>query len=174
MNLAPAAPVWLLVILGALLVAAAVEDAIRLRISNVTSIGVLATALVAMGLAGFPISLWQNAAVFALLLTGGTLLFAAGKIGGGDVKLLAALGLWFNFGGAVWLLSSVFIAGGILAIGFLLVRGFRGLRSSKGSRVGLPYGLAILAGALVVFASQLTREEPDPIKRLPLPVQTSR
>jgi prepilin peptidase CpaA len=157
MNLAATAPAWVLVILGVLLAAAAVEDSIRLRISNLTSAGVFIAALVAMALAGFPAALWQNAAVLAGLLFVGTLIFAAGQIGGGDVKLLAALGAWMNLQGALWLLVSVFLAGGVLALGFIAVRLLRGRgfkrRSDKAG--GIPYGLAIVAGACIVVASQL-------------------
>ena len=92
MNLVPHAPLWLLAILFAAMAAAAIEDFIRLRISNITCAAVFVAALVAMGLEGFSLVLWENAAVFAFLLICGTFLFATGKFGGGDVKLFAALG----------------------------------------------------------------------------------
>ena len=49
-------------------------------------------------------------------------MFAAGKLGGGDVKLLAATGLWFDFHGALWMLICVAISGGILALVVLILR----------------------------------------------------
>ena len=85
---------WLLALLAAALAAAAIEDAIRLRISNATCLVVLVAAIVAMALHGFPLALWQNLVVFLVLLVLGTLVFATGKVGGGDVELLACLGLW--------------------------------------------------------------------------------
>src|SRR5215212_178927 len=94
MNLFESAPSWLAWLLAALLVAAAAEDAVRLRISNMTCLAVLAAALVGMAVSGFEISVWQNVLVFAALLAGGTFLFGRGMFGGGDVKLMAALGLW--------------------------------------------------------------------------------
>lgn len=155
MNLASAAPTWVFVILCALLAAAALEDAIRLRISNLTSAGVFGLAFVAAAYTGFSVLLWQNALVFALLITSGALVFATGQMGGGDVKLLAALGLWFNIEGAIWLLAAVFISGGLLGVGFIAVRLARGnglkRRRDKG---GIPYGVAIAAGAFITFASQ--------------------
>ncbi len=152
MNLAAATPAWLLAIVLLLLAAATVEDAKRRRISNITSACVVACAAVAMGYAGFPVALWQNVLVFVLILAAGTALFAAGWMGGGDVKLFAALGLWVSLTGALWLVAAVLLMGGLLALLFVgtrLVAG-RGLRSGK----DLPYGIAIAAGALVTFAAQ--------------------
>ena len=46
MNLIPHAPLWLLAILLAAMAAAAVEDFLRLRISNITCAAVLVAALI--------------------------------------------------------------------------------------------------------------------------------
>ena len=156
MNLVPGAPVWLLAILFGAMAAAAIEDFIRLRISNITCAAVVVLALIAMGLQGLSLDLWQNALVFAVLLTAGTLMFSAGKIGGGDVKLFAGLGLWVNISAGVWLLSFSLLAGGVLAVIYIVVRHFRGGAKSK----GIPYGLAIVAGASIVFAGQLGLMKP--------------
>ena len=150
MNLVTDAPTWLLALLFAALAAAAIEDFVRRRISNITCAMVFVTALIAMGLQGFTIDLWQNLAVFAVLLTLGTLMFASGKIGGGDVKLLASLGLWVNILAGVWLLFATVLAGGVLAIAYILARQLHGRRSK-----GIPYALAIVAGATITFAGQL-------------------
>jgi prepilin peptidase CpaA len=153
MNLAGPAPAWLLVVLALLLLAAAVEDALRLRISNVTCAGVLLTGIAAMALTGFHGALWQNALVFALLLGGGTFLFGAGVVGGGDVKLFAALGLWVSLQGGLWLIAAVFLSGGVLALLFIGARIVRG-RGGRKHRGQIPYGLAIAAGAVIAFAAQ--------------------
>lgn len=156
MNLIAGSPTWLVVILLVALVAAAVEDFIRLRISNLTCLAVLVTALIAMGLHGFPLALWENVVVFLALLGAGTLLFASGKFGGGDVKLLACLGLWVDIGAAVWLVATALIAGGILALIYLAVR-YRSISRTgeKYQSKGIPYGIAIAAGAVLVFAGQM-------------------
>lgn len=151
MNLVPSAPIWLLALLFAAMAAAAIEDFIRLRISNITCAVVLVAAIIAMILQGFSLELWQNAVVFAILLTCGTLMFSAGKIGGGDVKLFASLGLWVNISAGIWLVSFSLLAGGVLAVIYIVVRQLRGGAKSK----GIPYGLAIVAGASIVFAGQL-------------------
>jgi prepilin peptidase CpaA len=158
-NLVASAPLWLVSLLGAALAAAAIEDFIRLRISNVTCLVVLIAAIVAMALQGFPLALWQNLVVFLVLLVLGTIVFATGKVGGGDVKLLACLGLWVNLSAAPWLVASIFLAGGLVALVYIAVGVLRrSRRRGDGKRVGqsqIPYGLAIVAGAALVFAGQL-------------------
>ena len=160
MNLAAGAPQWLALVLAVLLIAAAVEDAVRLRISNLTVLLVIIGSGVAAVVVGPGAGLWENLAVFAALLTIGTPLFAAGKLGGGDVKLLAAAGLWFDLGGAARMLVMVLIAGGALALLVLAVRmpswneaiRRRALILQPGG--GIPYGVAIAAGALIAMALQ--------------------
>jgi prepilin peptidase CpaA len=87
-------------------------------------------------------------------------MFAAGKLGGGDVKLLASVGLWFDFGGAVWLLVAVALTGGVLALLVLVIRSFNWSDEIRRRVVllrpggGIPYGVAIAAGALIAMAFQ--------------------
>jgi prepilin peptidase CpaA len=161
MNLIVGAPLWLVAFLALALTAAAVEDATRLRISNMTCLAVIATALIAMALHGFPASLWQNLLVFAAILALGTAAFAARVLGGGDVKFLAALGLWVDFSGAAWLVAAVLIAGGVLALALLVSRALRrGGEDAQSSKM-IPYGLAITAGSLIVFGTQLNTPVPQ-------------
>ena len=155
MKLAAEAPLWLALIFALLLVAAAVEDAVRLRISNIICILILVAAFVAIAVAGPEPALWQNIVVFGALLGMGTLLFASGKLGGGDVKLLAAAGLWFDIRSGVVMLTSVLLAGGVLALVILGLRMFN-WREVAIARVrllkpkgGIPYGVAIATGALM-------------------------
>ena len=160
MNLAAEAPLWLALIFAILLIVAAAEDAVRLRISNITVLMVIVAAIVAAIIAGLQLSLWQNLAVFAVLLVAGTPLFAAGKLGGGDVKLLAAAGLWFSIKSAAWMLIAVMLAGGVLAIVVLALRMFSWSESARDRVVvlrpkgGIPYGIAIGAGVLVAMTLQ--------------------
>jgi prepilin peptidase CpaA len=155
MNLIILSPVWLAWVFAGLLTAAAIEDAVRLRISNLLVLGVLAGAIAAMFLAGPSMALWQNFAVFAGLLIIGTPMFAAGKMGGGDVKLLAAAGLWFDLRGAMMMIASVLITGGVLALLIILAR-MLGWSEATRERIlllkkggGIPYGVAISAGAII-------------------------
>lgn len=162
MNLISESPAAILWLLGALLLAGAAEDAARLRISNLISLGILLLAVVAAVLVGLEPGLWENLAVFAALLAFGTWLFSTGKFGGGDVKLLAVTGLWVDLLGSLRLLSAVFIAGGVLAF---VILGSRVLASDAAKeriavlkpRAGIPYGIAIAAGTLITIAVERLR-----------------
>ena len=170
MNLAMSGPQWAVLALLALLALAAIEDAVRLRISNLLSLAVLALGIVTAIMVGPRLALWENLAVFAAVLTIGTFLFSRGKMGGGDIKLFAAVGLWFDLEGAARLLLAVAIAGGLLA---LLVLGLRMVGWSEGmrdrvmvlrSKGGIPYGIAIAAGAaLAVMMAQNTANSRNPL-----------
>jgi prepilin peptidase CpaA len=158
MRLAAEAPAWLALIFALLLIAGAAEDAARLRISNFTCALILAGAVVAMIALGPEIAAWQNFAVFAALLTVGMPLFAAGKLGGGDVKLFAASGLWFDIQGALLMLVTVLLAGGVLALLVLAARMFNWSETALGrvqllnAGAGIPYGVAIAVGVLLTTA----------------------
>ena len=162
MNLIVGAPWWLVAILAAALLAAAVEDVLRLRISNITCLAVFGAALVAMGIHGLSTSLWQNWAIFIAILVLGTPAFAAGWFGGGDVKLLAAIGLWLDLQAVVGLIAAVFIVGGIVALLYIIGRRFtRSADGTKSRDRRVPYGLAIAAGAIFIFATQLSERPSD-------------
>jgi len=153
LNLIPAAPLWLIIVLACALIAAAAEDAARYRISNVTTFVVFAGAICAAIIEGPTWALWQNGAVFVALMVLGTGAFSGGWLGGGDVKLLAATALWLDFDSAVWLMILVMLAGGVVAIAYLVSRPLRrrgGNGKIKSTRV--PYGLAIAFGALAIIA----------------------
>ena len=147
MNLITFAPLWLLILLACALLAAAIEDAIRFRISNFTCLAVFVGAIASAAIQGPTWSLWQNGAVFAILLVLGTIAFSAGWLGGGDVKLFTATGLWFDLGSALPLVSLVFIAGGLVAICYVLSRPLR-RRTAQPKWGRVPYGIAIAVGAL--------------------------
>jgi prepilin peptidase CpaA len=157
MNLIVGAPLWLSLLLIVALAAAAIEDALRLRISNLTCAVVFIGAIVAAALHGFSPSLWQNALMCLAILAVGMPAFAAGWFGGGDVKLLAAIGLWLDLGSAAALIAAVFMAGGIIAALYIAARSWKAARRSSVRRDGkVPYGLAIVAGAFVMFGIQLS------------------
>jgi prepilin peptidase CpaA len=125
------------------MLAAAIEDVARYRISNVTTLIILAGAVAAAVIEGPSIVLWQNLVVFVVILVLGTAAFSAGWLGGGDVKLFAAAGLWLDFRSAVGFVALVFLAGGLVAIAYLLSRPLR-RKAGKGAQI--PYGIAIAIG----------------------------
>lgn len=168
MNLIQLAPQWLIIVLCALLLLAAVEDFIRLRISNVTSAAVLVAGLVAATLQGWSIDIWQNVLVCLVILLAGTALFAAGKMGGGDVKLFAAVAFWTDLQGALMLVPAILITGGFLALIMLSRRMiFRtaGGASRNAPDKGLPYGVAIAIGTFIIVAYQM-QARANPYDRL--------
>ncbi len=140
------------------MVAAGIEDAARLRISNLTSLAILAGAVAAAVIVGPSWSLWQNLVVLIAILALGTGAFAAGWLGGGDVKLLAAAGLWLDLRAAIGFVALVFMAGGLLAICYLVARPFRRKEIDKKDR-RIPYGIAVAVGALTMIL--ISRQAPS-------------
>lgn len=158
MNLVAGAPLWLDLLLGIAMVAAAIEDVARFRISNLTSLAVFVGAIAAAMIVGPSWNLWQNLAVLIAILVLGTGAFAAGWLGGGDVKLFAASGLWLDFRAALGFVALVFIAGGLVAICYLVARLFRSKEIEKKDR-RIPYGVAIAVGALAMIL--ISRQAPS-------------
>ena len=69
--------------------------------------------------------------------------FALGMMGGGDVKLFAALALWFPWADVMMMILYASILGAVVTILFLIIHK---LRRATG-RAQIPYGVAIaLAG----------------------------
>ncbi len=165
------APLWCIALLALMLFAAAAEDAVRMKISNRTTGAILILTIATMIVVGLTVDVWQNAVVFAGLLFAGTLMFAAGKLGGGDVKLLAVCGLWFTLLGGIKMLLAVFLAGGLLAAIILIWRALR--RGKREGRIlflyagsGIPYGIAIAIGMLLAVGYErweASRPEADPL-----------
>ena len=157
MNLIGSAPDWLLAILCVLIVAAGIQDLLQLRIPNAFPAAVLVAAAIAIILRGWSVELWENLAVFATLLALGTLLFSRGYMGGGDVKLFAAVGLWTDFEQALVLIPAILLSGGVLAV-LLLSRRLIPRPAGAGRRARtnrkVPYGLAIATGTLILVGGQ--------------------
>jgi len=142
-----------LVLLAGLLLWAAASDVRRRIIPNRLNLAVALLAPAWWWACG--LSLWPGvaeqvalgAAVFALF----ALLFAWGMIGGGDVKLLGALGLWLPTWDMLGMLVWMGLYGGGLSL-VLLVRH----RLRAGSPVPeVPYGLAIVAATLPIIANRI-------------------
>jgi len=141
------------------------------RIPNwLTYSGLITALVVRTGLAGWT---GLKGGLLGLLLAGGIfyLFFLLGGMGGGDVKLVAAVGAWAGTAqiGSILIVSA--IAGGILAVGYMVV--FRQMRQTllntvelvrhhmtsglqphavinvqQSNTLRLPYGLAVAMGTL--------------------------
>jgi len=141
-----------------LLITAAGWDIATRRIPNWVSgclVGVYALgAFLAPGATDVAGALAVGFAVFLLA----SALFAWGKLGGGDVKLLTAVALFAGAGRIAELLLMIALAGGALALALLLPRRFPVLPAPIQGRLvqaELPYGVAIAAGAAWILAPQL-------------------
>jgi len=101
-----------------------VTDLRTRRIPNVLTFSAAAAAVVFhgvnTGLAGIGHSLSGLAVGLVLFLP----LFALRGLGGGDVKLLAALGAWMGPGATVWMALWAALAGGPLALVVAFSRGY--------------------------------------------------
>jgi len=163
MNLLRDAPLWAQFLLVAILLGAAVQDIARRQISTWLCLAVMLTAVASAIATGPALALWQNALCFALLLALGTPLFAAKWLGGGDVKLIAAVGLWANFAVILPLIAFILIGGGVLAAISLAVRRGRAAHRAK----GVPYGVAIALGAAIVLLQpalfETKSQQPNPL-----------
>lgn len=98
---------------------------------------------VANGMSFWP-EIVQQVGFALLIFTIFAAMFAMGAMGGGDVKLLAALALWFHWLVFVKLMLIMSIAGGVLTLGLMLKQK---LQNTKG-RLKIPYGFAIALSAL--------------------------
>jgi prepilin peptidase CpaA len=142
--------------LAVILVVAAVIDVRTFTISNRLNVVVALLAPVFWWSVGLP--LWPDAAilfavavgVFALL----SIAFFAGMMGGGDVKLAAAVALWFSPAVTLRFLVFMSIAGGLLTLVILVIHKVR----SKDGRPEVPYGVAIAIGALAILAQRFLNQ----------------
>lgn len=89
---------------------------------------------------------WQlGVALLALVILAG--LFALRWMGGGDVKLLAALALWVKPGDFGLLIIYMAIIGGVLTLAF----GAWHIARRQRDRLVIPYGIAIAAAGIIVL-----------------------
>ena len=151
----------LFMVVGATMIAAAAYDVLTLTIPNWISLSLLALfpalALVA-GLGLHELALHVAIAVAALVV--GIAAFAAGVIGGGDAKLFAALALYMGPLGIAPYVFDVAVAGGVVAMLFLVLhqpmleewtRRSSVLTQIVSRGMAIPYGVAIVAGGLIAF-----------------------
>lgn len=154
-----------------LLILAAVQDVMMLRISNAFPVALILLFGVWVADVGFTTALWSNALSFLVALGVGAFFFSRQWLGGGDVKLLAASALWFPFKALLPLIVYVTMLGGLLALFFILLRRLVSFGNKKGGSPALkakgpvPYGVAIAAG--VIACLYLYGPHPSPAAGIP-------
>ena len=158
----------------------AVQDVRGGRIPNwLTYTGLLAALAVRFITWGRP---GLSAGLFGVLLGGGIfyLLFLLGGMGGGDVKLIAAVSAWAGVAQTLNILIAAAIAGGILAVGYMLfhknvrqtlvntmelirhhlqagLRPHPEINVREPGTMRVPYGVAIAIGTFYCLSSSLWR-----------------
>ncbi|PKP86337.1 MAG: hypothetical protein CVT78_13745 [Alphaproteobacteria bacterium HGW-Alphaproteobacteria-17] len=141
-----------------ILLLAAYSDARRYLIPNVYSAAVV-LLFIAAKLTGFdfPEPLWTHLLHFGIALGVGLALFYFRWFGGGDVKLYAAIALWFGMSQALLLLLITTVTGALIVVArmiwFALATWF-GRDSAPGAQKArmferrIAYGIAIAAGGI--------------------------
>ena len=150
-----------LLLFPALMAFAASSDLFTMTISNKLSLALVAGFAILAVVTGMSLTdIGMHLAAGALVLTVAFGFFAAGWIGGGDAKLVAATALWFGFGHLMDYLLYASIFGGVLTILLLKFRTLplpemlerqpwiKRLHDAAG---GVPYGIALAAAALIIY-----------------------
>jgi len=151
---------------------AAASDLFTMTISNRVSLALIAGFVVlavlgGMGLHDILMHFGAGAAVlvvafgcFAMGWVGGFGCFAMGWVGGGDAKVAASVALWFGFDHLLNYLLYVSLLGGALTILLIQFRqwplpsfltGQAWLNRLHDKQSGIPYGIALALGALIVY-----------------------
>jgi prepilin peptidase CpaA len=150
-----------LMLFPALMAFAAASDLFTMTISNRVSLalaaGFLALAL-ASGMGFYDILSHLGAGATVLTVAFGC--FAMGWIGGGDAKVAASAALWFGFGHLLTYLVYASLFGGALTLLLLQFRqwplpyalaGQTWLLRLHAKDSGIPYGIALAIGALMIY-----------------------
>ena len=150
-----------LLLFPALMAFAAASDLFTMTISNRVSL-VLAAGFLVLALPSgmeFHDILSHLGAGFSVLMVAFAC-FAMGWIGGGDAKIAAAAALWFGFGHLMNYLVYASLFGGALTLLLLQFRqwplpyAFAGqtwLLRLHAKDSGIPYGIALAIGALMIY-----------------------
>ena len=135
-------------LLALLLLSAGIEDARLRTIANWKNAVIALLALpwwAANGLGGAAVAAQIAIALGIFAFFCGA--FCLGQMGGGDVKLIGALALWFPLQPLLWLLIVMSLVGGAVTVAMLIDR----WRRRDGRPIEIPYGVAIaIAGLLAV------------------------
>lgn len=136
----------LVAILAAMLIVAAIGDLRTRIIPNPLNAAIALTAIPFWFLSG--LEWWPDIALRIAMATAlfglFAIAFSLGAMGGGDVKMVAALALWLPFGAVLKLLLIMSLAGGVLTLAMLARQ--RVARSS--AELEVPYGVAIAFGGM--------------------------
>jgi prepilin peptidase CpaA len=143
-------------LLGLMLLAAAATDLRSRTIPNRLTLAIALTVVpfwLASGLSPWPdMAVQVGFALLLFILFAG--LFALGAMGGGDVKLIAALALWLPAASLLPMLFIMSIAGGALTLAMLIRK--RLTRSE--TALEIPYGVAIAFAGLWLINERILNQ----------------
>ncbi len=146
----------LVAILAAMLIVAAVGDLRTRTIPNWLNGAIALGAIPFWFLSG--ISFWPEAAIQIAVAAAVFGLFAVafhfGAMGGGDVKMVAAVSLWLPAGAVLKLLVIMSLAGGVLTIAMMI----RQRLAKSGNQLEIPYGVAIAFGGFWLIGERFLNQ----------------
>lgn len=146
----------LLAVLGLILVSAGIEDARKREIANWKNAAIALLAVPWWIAIGLP--LWPGVAIQIGIALGVFAVFAAafhfGMMGGGDVKMIGALALWFPFQPLVTMLIVMSLAGGAITLLMLIDKWLR----RQSAQPEVPYGIAIAIAALLTIREPILNQ----------------
>jgi prepilin peptidase CpaA len=150
-----------LLLFPALMAFAAASDLFTMTISNRVSLALAASFIVLAMASGMGVSeILLHLGAGAAVLVASFACFSFGWIGGGDAKVAAAAALWFGFSYLLHYLVYASLFGGALTLLLLQFRqwplpyalaGQRWLLKLHAKESGIPYGIALAFGALVIY-----------------------
>ena len=150
-----------LLLFPALMAFAAASDLFTMTISNRVSLVLAGGFLVLAVASGMgPTDILLHAGAGAVVLAIAFLCFAMGWVGGGDAKIAAAAALWFGFAHLMNYLLYASLFGGALTLLLVQFRqwplpyalaGQPWLLRLHAKESGIPYGIALAIGALMIY-----------------------
>jgi prepilin peptidase CpaA len=150
-----------LMLFPALMAFAAASDLFTMTISNRVSLALAAGFLILALLSGMELhDLLSHVGAGAAVLAVAFACFAMGWVGGGDAKVAAGAALWFGFGHLLDYLICASLFGGALTLLLLQFRqwplpspltGQAWLLKLHAKESGIPYGIALAIGALMIY-----------------------
>jgi prepilin peptidase CpaA len=150
-----------LMLFPALMAFAAASDLFTMTISNRVSLALVAGFFALALLSGMGLyDILSHVGAGALVLAVAFACFAMGWVGGGDAKVAAAAALWFGFGYLMNYLLYASLFGGALTLLLLQFRqwplpypfaGQAWLLKLHAKESGIPYGIALAIGALMIY-----------------------
>jgi prepilin peptidase CpaA len=145
----------------ALMAFAAASDLLTMTISNRVSLALVAGFfLLALASGMGPSDILLHAGAGAGVLAVAFVCFAMGWVGGGDAKVAAGAALWFGFAHLLNYLLYASLFGGALTLLLLQFRqwplpyalaGQAWLLRLHAKESGIPYGIALALGALMIY-----------------------